>query len=120
MYQIELTSLAKAFAFKIGGEEALLAQAREELTEVIADGCPTHDNGCPDLLFHTFAPRDSEGKPDWGQQNFICAQQTIDGSPGIIIDTATPEESSVELKEGKFKGHKIVIPSPDTLDDLLK
>jgi hypothetical protein len=114
MYPIKLTPLAVGFAFKVGGEEALIEWARKELAEVVGGGCATHDNGCPDLIFHTLIPTGPDGKSDWDGQHFICTQDEIEGQPGIVVDTATPEESEGKLEEGPFKGFKIVIPSPDT------
>ncbi len=101
-YTIEFTPLAKAVAERHGGVAKLEAQIRDEL----ADG-PTK---IEDLFFHT-AVIGSVWDKDAPQ--FVCKPK---GKGTLLVEaSAGPIEMDEEIKEGPFKGKKILV-NPEAFD----
>jgi hypothetical protein len=99
---IYFTELAKAFAFKAGGLNALGDRVMEELDELAAEAGESLEDLAP--FSHTF---------EIEEQGFLC--RPLANNAGVHVDTCTWVEGE-ELKAGPFKGKKICYPVGDSDD----
>lgn len=104
-FKIEFTDLAKGFATKVGGLNAVEEQVRGEVSELLVE----NELDITDLIMHVVMMKDSNGEV----VDFVCSPSN-DGS--LVVDTATYEEMGKPMSEGPFKGMPIMFPQGDTDD----